>query len=1203
MDTASIGVGAHQQHVLGAGLMRPVSCSECHLVPEAVDDPGHIDTPLPAEVIFGPLSHTSSATPTWDRKTKTCTNVYCHGATLGGGTNNTPRWDIVDGTQASCGSCHSLPPPAPHPNSTACEGCHAPVVGPGMTIAMPTRHADGHLDLSGDGVPEGDLSDPAHDLEIEALIPSYNGTSIITLDPLAQTLKMPMNHATTAVASESLSACTNCHPDAAEGQYLPGLFHATIEDLGLDQPTDCTDCHAGSRPIGFVGPTATAPERTPPSGEMKHDAVLWASGAPTTTPAVPANCFPCHTASGAPSWASQPDATVLFHAPLGESAQPSSCVDCHANSRPDVVTSDNSSLAAGLEFDHRAPEALADCQRCHAASAPTFTSWAGGNFHNTGDPTPSSCLPCHAGERPSDTQGWASSTYRDSPFDYGVNSLSITHGAGQDCVECHHGPGTGQWGDNQDWADGRFVHGASTLAATTCINCHTTQRPDLLPGANAAAMAALLGFDHSTDGRGDCIGCHQATVAAGSYVDLFDPGSGMLPGGDWRGAIGYPGSVLVSSTTQRITVDEIVLQRSGPNNLVTGTSLRTSTYPNAFLHTSAQLPAEMNAGPTGSPDETKCWHCHTNNNGVVTELSNGVFHASLESYRATPGAAITPLAQPTACGDCHTVRPIDIVERQGSSFRAMDHAATFSAAVDIGGVMAGAASDLDCSTCHRTAAGSTGWNDGVFHANIGSAIPADCTSCHYPLMADGARSDVVSTNEYRMQHRSSQLTSQRCDTCHDNALSRATRTPLATTLWRTGAFHPSVIDQPAACGECHAVALPAMSTQGTISYNLVQGASATNQAQWMNHGSSLLAGKDCSTCHANDAAASGSAWDRTSRLHGPIANATTCRECHGLTNGAGSMVGTNNNLPNGLNDSAHLTSAGASTGVPAGTRDQISHADANASANDCKLCHTQQGASMAPAIQGKEWAQASFHQNFNASKPLMLNGTTARCSNCHMNVKPTAVYTQQDHSAFTATSPQDCSDCHAWPGTNPTTPNWQGATGAHASSGPTNGSSLACSTCHGPGGSAGTHLTIPIANHFGGTSNGNTCISCHINFSAFNGTVANLKYGHANSNANSGGCVTCHAFTNQLLATLTVTPSLNHPTGDGHQFSQTFSVTGTYDGRHFTASHTDSNLTRCGACHQYSATTASTNIWAFKHRPNNAGISNSKSTSGCNKCH
>ncbi|MFO0727552.1 MAG: CxxxxCH/CxxCH domain-containing protein [Myxococcota bacterium] len=1197
-DTQSIGVGAHQSHVLGAFLGRPVACSECHLVPTGVDDPGHIDTPLPAEVIFGALASRAGASPSWSREAGTCSNTYCHGATLNGGSNPKPNWLVVNGSQASCGSCHGLPPPAPHPAATSCEACHGPVAGPDRTIAMPLRHADGVLDVV--DVNNGALfSDPAHDVSIDALIPTYDQTSISALNPQTEILKMPMNHKTTAIPADKLSACTSCHPDGASGQYFPGLMHATLDDLGVAQPTECLDCHAASAPTGFVGPTATMPARSPPSGEMKHDAVLWANDAPTTMPAVPANCGACHDPGNNGGWTAGKNGPVTFHASLGN-AQPSSCLDCHANTRPGMLNSQNASVPAGLSFDHGAPQALGDCQSCHSASRPGFTTWAGGRFHPSGSATPTSCLPCHESERPTTTNGWVSTTYTSAPFDYVQNSLGISHGAGQDCAECHKGPGTGQWGASPNWVNGSFAHASSPLIATTCINCHTTQRPDLLPGATPASAEALVHFDHSTNGRGDCLGCHQATVRAGSFSHLNNPATGTLPGGDWKDGIGYPGSTLVSSTTHFFTTTEIVLMRSGPNNLVTSTSQRTSTYPNAMLHTSSAMPAEVNAGPSGNPDNGKCWHCHTNNNGTVTSLSDGRFHASLSNYQATVGGARSALAQPTRCGDCHTVRPRDIVEKGGSSLSPMDHQAAFTAAVNIGGAMVSNAQDLDCAVCHRSAAGSTSWADGVFHANIGSAVPADCTGCHYPLLADGAKSDVTTGSRFSMKHRSAQITTQACATCHSGALAHASMSPPAASLWQTGAYHSAVSAQPASCNECHTVARPGATTAGSVSYTLSQGATATNQAQFMNHASQTLAGKDCAACHAADAKSSGSAWSKASKLHGPVPSAATCNECHGLSNGRGNVVGTTNNLPAGLNDSATVTTAGASTGVPTGTHDQITHTDVNVTANECKLCHTQQGS----AQTGREWAQASFHRNFNASKPLTINGSTGRCSNCHMNVKPGAGYSQQDHSAFTATSQQDCSACHNWPGTSATLPNWLGATGAHASSGSTSGSSLACATCHGQGGSASTHLSVATASHYGGTSNGNTCISCHINFSGFGGTTANLKYAHTNSSANAGGCVTCHAFSNQLLATLTNTPSLNYPSSSGgHQFSQTYSVTGSFSGDRFTANHTNSGLTRCGACHQYSSTSASTNIWSFKHRPSNPGISNSTRTSGCDMCH
>jgi hypothetical protein len=368
----------------------------------------------------------------------------------------------------------------------------------------------------------------------------------------------------------------------------------------------------------------------------------------------------------------------------------------------------------------------------------------------------------------------------------------------------------------------------------------------------------------------------------------------------------------------------------------------------------------------------------------------------------------------------------------------------------------------------------------------------------------------------------------------------------------------------------------------------------------MNHTDPTVTSKDCSTCHQADAKVSGSAWSRATAYHARVTALTACSKCHGTANGQGTVPGTNNNLPAGLTNSATLTTSSA---APANTHDQLTHGDLNVTGHDCNFCHTQVGSSTVAGVQDHEWAQARFHRAFTAANPLVTNGTTARCSNCHLNVKPGAGYAT-DHSAYTATSAQDCSSCHAWPGTNPTTPNWQGATAAHAATGSSVTSTLDCNTCHGLNGSSTVHLAVAASAHYGGVTNGNTCKSCHVNFAGFDTTVANLKYAHTNATANAGGCVTCHKFTASLYTTLTTTPALTRPTSAGaHTFSQTLSVTGSFDGDSFTSNHANTGLTRCGSCHVYAATTATTNIWSFKHRPNNPGISNNDNTSGCTMCH
>ena len=127
-------------------------------------------------------------------------------------------------------------------------------------------------------------------------------------------------------------------------------------------------------------------------------------------------------------------------------AQPDSCLDCHANSRPQgTLTSKNSSLSSGISFDHAGSSG--DCAACHSTGAnPSWTSWKQGKLHLAGDATPSTCLPCHAGERPTSTTAWTSTTYKTSPFDYTTNAAGSTHGDGQDCALCHAGPGNRRLG-------------------------------------------------------------------------------------------------------------------------------------------------------------------------------------------------------------------------------------------------------------------------------------------------------------------------------------------------------------------------------------------------------------------------------------------------------------------------------------------------------------------------------------------------------------------------------------------------------------------------------------------------------------------------------------------------------------------------------------------------------------------------------------
>ncbi|MBK7857761.1 MAG: hypothetical protein IPJ65_03855 [Archangiaceae bacterium] len=1054
------------------------------------------------------------------------------------------------------------------------------------------------------GAPDGGVSDPGSDVTVTALVPRFSGTTIASVAPQTQTLPMTMVHTSTEYAAAANSACSNCHAGATQSLYRPGYLHASLVDLALPQPTACGSCHATAEPEGFVGPVQGT--RSPASGSMRHEAVRWLGGAPTTTRLVPGNCGLCHaspSATVAATWATAKSGSgpVGYHASLtaGAVAQPNSCLDCHASSRAaGVLTAANATLPPNVTFDHGDPAALGDCQSCHTSTS----VWSGGRFHLAGAASPATCLPCHAGERPANTTGWQSTTYTQSPFDYGTNVNGVTHGAGLDCAGCHAGPGTGAWGSTQNWQAGRFTHGAGTASATTCLTCHTSQRPDRVLGV-AAARTALGGFDHAVNGTGECLGCHGATVAAGTYVRYFNAATGMLPNGDWKGGVSYPGSTLVSSTTQSITVTETSLNRTGA--LVTGTSASSATHYNAMLHVATVLPAALNAGPTASPDATKCWHCHTHTGTTVTRFADGQYHASLTAYAATPGGAAAPFPQPTSgCAECHaSMLPSNIVMKSASVLQPMDHAAQFLSAVNLGGASVTSVDQADCSVCHR--APGTSWADGLFHQNIGAGVPRDCVQCHYPLMADAAKSDVTRARDFVMKHRSGQLTSQACATCHTGALAASAGASHAATLWQTGAFHSSVGAQPGACVDCHALSEPdaGVSTQSTVTYTFARGGTASNGAQWNNHGSSWVAGKDCAVCHAADARSSGSAWSKSTPFHPRVTTASTCTECHGTANGRGAVLGTNNNLPSGLTDSTMVSSAAGdpTTGVPAGTRAQLTHADVNVTGRDCGFCHTQKGVAAGPPAQGKEWAQASFHSHFTGATALVMNNTTGRCSNCHLNVKPGSSF-PTDHSGFTAVSGStDCSSCHSFPGTGTAAaPNWLGASGGYPQY-----LSVGGFTVSQPPAANATTTQAGITNLPHPTPGTTACTVCH----AQAGGGKNARgYDHAATTLLDRKCDACHEAGSNLLS-VGWNGSTTQAGGAGN--TRPFTIAGlkpSFKGnnRTLTQGYNHFYAADCGQCHATptgiavpTTGTTYTTRWKFVH--NESRMRTPVNT--CNWCH
>lgn len=134
-DPSFPGVGAHQIHLTAGKTHAAIACTECHVVPKAVADVGHADGTSDQDLVFGTLAKTGGRSPAYDAANRRCSDTYCH-------RGSDATWASPRSSDEACGSCHGLPPPAPHPQSSKCHTCHGDVIGESGFV-NPALHVDG----------------------------------------------------------------------------------------------------------------------------------------------------------------------------------------------------------------------------------------------------------------------------------------------------------------------------------------------------------------------------------------------------------------------------------------------------------------------------------------------------------------------------------------------------------------------------------------------------------------------------------------------------------------------------------------------------------------------------------------------------------------------------------------------------------------------------------------------------------------------------------------------------------------------------------------------------------------------------------------------------------------------------------------------------------------------------------------------------
>ena len=139
---------AHASHEAPT-IAAPIDCASCHVVPNAIHDPGHLDGTV--RVAFSGRALDRGAAPSWDGRS--CSSVACHGAGLRDPVA-APVWTDTSGAARACGACHGIPP-TQHTASVACgrSECHGSEVAgnaqgiPFITPSGKALHVDGIVEL------------------------------------------------------------------------------------------------------------------------------------------------------------------------------------------------------------------------------------------------------------------------------------------------------------------------------------------------------------------------------------------------------------------------------------------------------------------------------------------------------------------------------------------------------------------------------------------------------------------------------------------------------------------------------------------------------------------------------------------------------------------------------------------------------------------------------------------------------------------------------------------------------------------------------------------------------------------------------------------------------------------------------------------------------------------------------------------------
>jgi predicted CxxxxCH...CXXCH cytochrome family protein len=231
--------GAHTIHSAGGVLAKRFACSTCHPDHKSPEDHAFTANGLlrtgPGQVALSGLAALTpgngkrAAPPTWDPTRRTCSDVYCHGASSSdsAAVTTAPSWDASPRSASqTCTFCHGLPPNGA--GGTRCATCHRNVVDAQLPprLLNTSLHLNGTVDFADANTPCNTCHGSADSI---APPPDLQGSS----DPSAKGVGQHQRHLSSPqLGIRGAIQCSECHQVPGDvlgpGHFGPGHAPGTI---------------------------------------------------------------------------------------------------------------------------------------------------------------------------------------------------------------------------------------------------------------------------------------------------------------------------------------------------------------------------------------------------------------------------------------------------------------------------------------------------------------------------------------------------------------------------------------------------------------------------------------------------------------------------------------------------------------------------------------------------------------------------------------------------------------------------------------------------------------------------------------------------------------------------------------------------------------------------------------------------------------